>query len=75
MKKVFLYLYPIKEFTKKFISCRDFDKYGKNYKPLVILNECINKRYRENGYQVVFALYPDKEIFGLDKKGNDKVTY
>ena len=75
MKKVFLYLYPIKEFTRKFISCGDFDKYGKNYEPLVILNECINKRYRENGYQVVFALYPDKEIFGIDKKENDKVIY
>ena len=75
MKKVFLYLYPIKEFTRKFISCGDFDKYGENYEPLAILNECINKRYRGNGYQVVFALYPDKEIFGIDKKENDKVIY
>lgn len=75
MKKVFLYLYPIKEFTEKFISRYDFEKYKERYEPIAILNKCIDKRYRENGYQVVFALYPDKEIFGIDKKENDKVIY
>lgn len=75
MKKVFLYLYPIKEFTEKFISSYEFNKYKEKYEPIAILNECIDKRYRENGYQVVFALYPDKEIFGINKKENDRVIY
>lgn len=44
-------------------------------RPLPILNECIQKRYRDNGYQVVFALYPDKEIFGVIPKQEDKIIY
>lgn len=40
-------------------------------RPLPILNECIQKRYRDNGYQVVFALYSDKEIFGVILKQED----
>ena len=75
MKKVFLYLYPIKEFTEKFISSYEFKKYKEKYAPFAILNECIDKRYRKNGYQVVFALYPDKEIFGVDKKVKDRIIY
>lgn len=75
MKKVFLYLYSIKEFTKKFISCSDFNKYREKYEPLAILNECIDKRYRNNGYQIVFALYPEKNIFGIKVKEDDKIIY
>lgn len=76
MKKVFLYLYPIKEYTSMFLFHDDnlYDKW-KVKRPLPILNECIEKRYRENGYQVVFALYPDKEIFGIIPKKEDKIIY
>lgn len=44
-------------------------------KPLPILNECIHKRYRNKGYQVVFALYPDKNIFGVIPLEHDKIIY
>ena len=55
MQKVFLYLYPIEEYTKVF----------ENDNSLAVLNECIQKRYREKGYQVIFALYPDKNLYGI----------
>lgn len=44
-------------------------------KPLPILNDCINRRYRETGYQVIFALYSDKELYGVKKTENDKIIY
>ena len=45
MKKVFLYLYPIEEFTKMFLLHDDvlYDEWGIE-KPLPILNDTINKR-------------------------------
>ena len=76
MKKIFLYLYPIKEYTEMFLFHDDnfYDKFSVE-RPLPILNECINKRYRDNGYQVVFALYPDKELYGINKLEEDRVIY
>lgn len=76
MKKVFLYLYPIEEYTKKFILSDDrlYDEWNiKN--PMPIINECIQKRYREKGYQVVFALYPDRDIFRIIPSIEDKIIY
>lgn len=76
MNKVFLYLYPIEEYTKVFLL-NDNELYEEwNIKrPLPILNEAIQKRYRENGYQIVFVLYPDKKIYGVDLKKDDKIIY
>ncbi len=76
MKKVFLYLYPIEEYTKMFLFTDDklYDDWNIK-RPLPVLNECIQKRYRDKGYQVVFALYPDKEIFGIIPKKEDRVIY
>lgn len=76
MRKVFLYLYPIKEYANMFLFHDDnlYDKWNVK-RPLPILNKCIQKRYRDNGYQVVFALYPDKEIFGIIPKERDKIIY
>ncbi len=76
MKKVFLYLYPIKEYTSMFIFSNDklYDEWNVK-RPLPILNECIQKRYRDNGYQVVYALYPDKNIFGIIPQEEDKIIY
>lgn len=75
MKKIFLYLYPIKEFTEMFL----FNDYCLNNKtstnPLFILNSTINKRYRNKGYEVVFALYPDKELYGIEKMQSDRIIY
>ena len=76
MKKVFLYLYPIKEYTEMFLLSEDNLYEEWNIKrPLPILNNCIQKRYRDNGYQVVFVLYPDKDIFGLIPKEEDQIIY
>lgn len=76
MHRVFLYLYPIKEYTDMFLFHEDklYDEWNVD-RPLPILNSTINKRYREKGYQVVFALYPDKELYGVDTKENDKIVY
>lgn len=80
MNKVFLYLYPIKEFVGQFIlyGYTDDDKldYYEQYQrrePLEVLNEAIDKRYRQNGYKIVYATYPDKEIYGIDLKDTDKI--
>ncbi len=76
MNKIFLYLYPIEEYTKMFLFPDDklYDEWNIK-RPLPILNECIQKRYRDKGYQVVFALYPDKNIFGIIPKEQDKIIY
>ncbi|MBP3635423.1 MAG: hypothetical protein J6J17_03080 [Bacilli bacterium] len=76
MKKVFLYLYPIEEFTKMFLFHNDslYDEWGIE-RPLPILNNTINRRYREKGYQVVFALYPDRDLYGIQKKDEDRIIY
>lgn len=76
MRKVFLYLYPIEEYFRMFLFHSDeaYDEFGVK-KPLPILNETITKRYREQGYEVMFALYPDKELFGIDLYDNDKIIY
>lgn len=69
--KIFLYLFPIKEFTEMFL----LDDYSRVNEILAILNSTINKRYRKKGYQIVFALYPDKELYGVEKAENDKIIY
>lgn len=75
MKKVFLYLYPIEEYTSMFLKNeRLYDEWNIK-RPLPILNECIQKRYRNNGYQVVYVLYPDKDIFGIIPKEEDRMIY
>ena len=71
MRKVFLYLYPIEEYAKMFLLHDE----SKIEKPLPVLNETINKRYREKGYQVVYALYPDKELYGIDLDMTDMIIY
>lgn len=76
MKKVFLYLYPIEEYTKMFLFYNDklYDEMGIE-RPLPILNDTINKRYRKKGYEIVFALYPDKGLYGIEKYDTDKIIY
>ncbi len=75
-KRVFLYLYPIEEYTKMFLYPVDtlYDEWNIK-RPLPILNECIQKRYRDKGYQVVFGIYKDKEVFGIEVKTGDKIIY
>jgi len=72
-KKVFLYLYPIQEFFDTSFHPEEFYRsFGLKY-PFPILNECIQKRYREKGYEVVFATYPDREVKVVDVKNEDRV--
>lgn len=48
INKVFLYLYPIEEYTKIFLFHDDKNYDDWNVKrPFPILNECIQKRYRD----------------------------
>ena len=75
MKKVFLYLYPIKEYADVFILDNEYYDSNGEKRPFDIMNECIEKRYRRNGYEIVWVLYPDKEIYGLDLKKSDRVIY
>ena len=76
MRKVFLYLYPIKEYTEMFLFHNDklYDEWNIE-RPLPVLNSTINKRYREKGYEIVYALYPDKELYGIEKLEGDKIIY
>ena len=76
MQKVFLYLYPIKEFMN-FFQFRNDKLYDELNIPrtLPILNETIDKRYRKNGYQIIYALYPDRELYGIEKRDDDKIIY
>lgn len=75
MEKVFLYLYPIKEFADVFFLGNDY--YDKmNFKrPFDVLNQVIDKRYRNKSYQVIFLLYPDKDIYGITPNKSDKTIY
>ena len=73
--KIFLYLYPIYEFYKVFTFSHEFYEEMQRKEPFEVLNECIDERYRKKGYQVVFALYPDKEMFGINLMPNDRVIY
>ncbi|MBE6124471.1 MAG: hypothetical protein E7184_02935 [Erysipelotrichaceae bacterium] len=70
MKKVFLFLYPINEYFQ-------FYKYYETQyqNPLEILNQSINQRYRNKGYEVVFALFPDTNLYGINKHEQDQIIY
>ena len=75
MKKVFLYLYPIQEYNRSFEFSEEYLQQTKRENPYKILNECIQKRYREKGYQIVYAIYPDKNIYGISPLPTDKIIY
>lgn len=76
MNNIFLYLYPISEYTSIFLLKDDLLYDTMQIKrPLPILNECIDKRYRKKGYQVVFVLYPEKDIFGVIPENSDRIIY
>ena len=73
---MFLYLYPIKEFASTFLLSDEslYDTWH-ILKPMPILNETIDRRYRQKDYQVIFVMFPDKKIYGIDKKEEDKIIY
>lgn len=75
MKKIFLYLYPIQEYNRSFEFSEEYLQQMKRENPYKVLNECIQKRYREKGYQIVYANYPDKNIYGINPLPTDKIIY
>ena len=75
MKKIFLYLYPIQEYNRFFELPKEYLHEIGRENPFKILNECIQKRYREKGYQIVYAIYPNKNIYGISPLSNDKIIY
>ena len=75
MKNVFLYLYPIKEFTDVFFLGNDYYDAMNFKRPFEVLNQAIDERYRKKGYKVIFLLYPDKEIYGITPNKNDEKIY
>lgn len=76
MRKVFLYLYPIEEYTRVFLFRNDdnYDKWQVE-RPLPILNNTIDVRYRKKGYEIIYVLYPDRKMFGIERKENDKFIF
>ena len=75
MKKIFLYLYPIEEYNRSFEFSEEYLQQNGRENPYKVLNECIQKRYRDKGYQIVYAIYPDKSLYGINLLPTDKIIY
>ena len=75
MKKIFLYLYPIQEYNRSFEFSEEYLNEIGRENPYKVLNECIQRRYREKGYQIIYAIYPDKNIYGINPLPTDKIVY
>lgn len=75
MKKIFLYLYPIEEYNRSFKFSEEYLQQNGRENPYKVLNECIQKRYRDKGYQIVYAIYPDKSLYGINLLPTDKIIY
>ena len=75
MKKIFLYLYPIQEYNRSFEFSEEYLQQMGRENPYKVLNECIQKRYREKGYQIVYTIYLDKNIYGIKPLPTDKIIY
>ena len=74
-RKIFIYAYPIYEYASIFLFDDDYLKEKGRENPFKVLNECIEKRYREKGYEIVYILYPDKDLYGIEEKNGDKIIY
>ena len=75
MNKIFLYLYPIYEFQKSFTHNDEYYKSNNLPNPFLVLNQSIHERYRSKGYQVVYVLYPNKNIYGIIPQQKDRIIY
>lgn len=75
MNKIFPYLYPIKEFENVFFLGNEYYDANNFKRPFDVLNESIEKRYRAKGFKVIYVLYPDKKIFGMIPKKDDKIIF
>lgn len=75
MDKIFLYLYPIEEYFETFYLGNEYYDEIKVGRPFDVLNETIQKRYRNKGFHVIFVLYPDKEMYGVLPQKGDRIIY
>ena len=75
MRKIFLYLYPVHEYNHSFEFSEEYLQQMERENPYKVLNQCIQKRYREKGYQIVYTIYPDKNIYGINPLTTDKIIY
>ena len=75
MNNIFLYLYPIYEFQKSFTHEDEYYKSNNLPNPFLVLNQSIQERYRAKGYQVVYVLYPNKNIYGIIPHQKDRIIY
>lgn len=75
MNKIFLYLYPIYEFQKSVTQNEEYYKSNNLPNPFLVLNKSIQERYRAKGYQVVYVLYPNKNIYGIIPHQKDRIIY
>ncbi len=75
MRKVFLYLYPIREYIERSIQENCYDNENGFENPIFVLNECIQERYRKRGFEIYFANYPDRELYGVQLSDNDNIIY
>lgn len=71
MKKIFLYLFPIKEYTSFFLLEDNYYDKWHITRPLSIIDECIQKRYRDLGYEIAFVTYQDRDVFGITLDNKD----
>ena len=77
MRKVFLCMYPIDEFIKPFIVEDEgyYASIGTKH-PMPLFNQAIEKRYREKGYEVVYATFRYKPLYkGIEQKPGDSIIY
>lgn len=73
MRKVFLYLYPTYEY---FANLQDECLSLKDIKNnLELLDKTIDKRYRQKGYEIVFVLEPNTQVYGLTVCEEDATIY
>lgn len=75
MRRVFLYLYPIEEYTRIFLCPNIYYESNHLEHPFDVLNRTIDKRYRQKGYEIVYAMYPDKKVHGIHLEKTDKLIY
>ena len=71
MSKVFVYMYPIEEIVASyFMSPGAYS----GISPYSVLNECIQRRYKDNGYKVVSVVCKDKDnIYGIKDEIIDQI--
>lgn len=79
MVKVFLYLFPIRDYASLCTNVvydnsilTEFERYHID-ETFRVLNSAIDKRYRQKGYEIVYVIFPDTKMYGVEKQDEDRV--